>query len=76
LVSLSASVRSQVENKEKLVLSKEEGGRWALEHLAPQWHPVIQAALQNYRSDRPEITISLAETQAFYHAFVNELAQS
>ncbi len=31
-----------------VVLSKREGGRWALEHLPDRWHPAIQAALHAY----------------------------
>lgn len=34
-----------------LALSKEEGGRWALEHLGPDCQPLIAASLVWYRSE-------------------------
>jgi streptomycin 3"-adenylyltransferase len=33
-----------------LVLSKEQGGVWGMEHLEAGYHPLIQSALQCYRS--------------------------
>ena len=36
-----------------LVLSKQQGGQWALAHLAVQWHPVVRAALQSYTQGAP-----------------------
>ena len=36
-----------------LVLSKQQGGQWALAHLAVQWHPVVRAALQSYTQGVP-----------------------
>jgi hypothetical protein len=35
---------------EGTVASKEEGGLWALDHLPPQYHPLIQKTLDIYRS--------------------------
>ena len=39
--------------QEGLVLSKKEGGEWALKHLPPAHHPLIRAALADYESDEP-----------------------
>ena len=36
---------------ERKVLSKREGGEWALEHLPEEYHPLIRAALADYGSD-------------------------
>ena len=33
-----------------LVLSKEQGGVWGMEHLEAGYHPLIQSTLQCYRS--------------------------
>lgn len=38
---------------ETRVYSKEEGALWALDALAPQYHPTINAALAIYRADMP-----------------------
>ena len=34
-----------------LVLSKKEGGEWALRNLPPEYHPLIQLALDDYEGD-------------------------
>ena len=39
--------------QEGLVLSKKEGGEWALKHLPPAHHPLIRTALADYESDEP-----------------------
>lgn len=39
--------------RQGLVLSKQQGGQWALAHLAVQWHPVVRAALQSYTQGAP-----------------------
>ncbi len=36
--------------REKKVLSKKEGGAWGLENLPEKYHPLIQAALDEYES--------------------------
>ena len=36
--------------KEKKVLSKQEGGAWALEHLPVKYHPLIRSALHEYEN--------------------------
>lgn len=38
--------------KEKLILSKEQGGIWGLKKLPPVYTPVIEGALKNYTDDR------------------------
>lgn len=39
--------------QDKLITSKVEGGTWALTHLDPQFHVLIQQALDGYQSDEP-----------------------
>ena len=34
--------------KEKRILSKQEGGKWGLNHLPEEYHPLIRAALREY----------------------------
>lgn len=41
--------------KDGLYLSKEKGGRWGMEHLPAEYHPVIAQALQCYSSDKDMI---------------------
>ena len=41
--------------KDGLYLSKEKGGRWGMEHLPSEYHPVIAQALQCYSSDKDMI---------------------
>lgn len=38
---------------ENAVLSKEQGGRWGLQHLPEHHHPLLRAALAAYRGERP-----------------------
>lgn len=38
--------------RDGLILSKEQGGRWGIGHLPASYHPVIQAALDDYCSDQ------------------------
>ena len=40
--------------EEGLILSKSEGGDWALEHLPEQYHPLILDALREY-ADNAEV---------------------
>ncbi len=40
---------------EGLVVSKEEGGQWALRHGADTWHPMIRAALASYATGAPAL---------------------
>lgn len=34
--------------KEEVVLSKKEGGEWAVDHLPAEFHPLIRDALKEY----------------------------
>ncbi|MBR4395057.1 MAG: DUF4111 domain-containing protein [Eubacteriaceae bacterium] len=34
--------------EEGLVLSKKEGGEWAIDHLPEEYHPLIRAAMREY----------------------------
>jgi streptomycin 3"-adenylyltransferase len=34
--------------REKLVLSKKEGGKWSLDNLPEEYHPLINEALKEY----------------------------
>ena len=51
--------------RQSLVLSKQEGGQWGLEHLPAQHHPLIQQALRCYASD---ISMVADETAALAFA--------
>ena len=53
--------------KEGLVLSKKEGGNWALEHLPAEYHPLIADAMREY-SESAEIVYDdvLAKCYAEY----------
>jgi GNAT superfamily N-acetyltransferase len=46
------------------VPSKEEGGRWALQHLPPVHRPLVERALTCYRSDAP---VSEAQRRSHGH---------
>ena len=37
--------------REGLVLSKAEGGQWALENIPSEYHGIVKAALAEYDSD-------------------------
>ncbi|MFQ7159857.1 MAG: DUF4111 domain-containing protein [Ruthenibacterium sp.] len=50
--------------RQGLVLSKQQGGEWALAHLPPQWHPVVRAALQGYLYGAP-FCAPAGQAQAF-----------
>ena len=53
--------------EEKLVLSKKEGGDWALRHLPSEYHPLIMDAMREY-SESAEIVYNdiLAKRYAEY----------
>ncbi|MBR5730999.1 MAG: DUF4111 domain-containing protein [Firmicutes bacterium] len=54
-------------NEEGLVLSKKEGGEWALAHLPGEHHPLIQTALREYtRGEDPEYDGECAKRYADY----------
>ena len=51
--------------KEKKVMSKQEGGTWALKHLPEAYHPLIRTALQEYqRGDDVRYDPSIARKYA------------
>ena len=41
--------------KESLILSKKEGGEWALRNLPKDYHELIESALEEYSTDTPGI---------------------
>jgi len=52
--------------KDNLYLSKKEGGEWGIRHLPPEYHPLIQDALDCYATDKNmkfhrETAVSFAE---------------
>ena len=52
--------------REELILSKKEGGAWALEHLPAEFHPLIRAALNEYTRGEdqaydPELSVRYAD---------------
>ena len=58
--------------KEGLVLSKKEGGDWALEHLPPEYHPLIADALREY-SESAEIVYDDILAKRYAEYVINEL---
>jgi len=46
------------------IRSKDEGGEWALAHVAPRWHDVIRWALARYRG-APGLDVTPADAEAF-----------
>lgn len=54
--------------KSDLILSKKQGGEWALENLSAQYHTLISNALQNYLSGN-EMDLDLVEAQRFADYF-------
>ena len=60
--------------KEGLVLSKKEGGTWALEHLPAEYHPLIADALREY-SESAEIVYDDILAKRYAEYVINELKQ-
>ncbi|MBR6295562.1 MAG: DUF4111 domain-containing protein [Treponema sp.] len=53
--------------KEGLVLSKREGGEWALKNLPPDFAPLLESALEEYRGDSfSGYDLSLAKRYAVF----------
>ena len=53
--------------EEGLILSKKEGGAWALDRLPPEYHPLIRDALQEYTQSVPVVyDAALAKQYAAY----------
>ena len=66
---------------EGLILSKDEGGVWALSWLPPEFHPLIALALDIYRGDAEEVasgdassSLLRAEHLASFAAYVTNRA--
>ena len=60
-----------------LVASKAEGGRWGLAHLPEQYHPIIQAALDEYTASGSARLVDLKLLKQFgqyAHAVIHRLA--
>ena len=63
--------------RDKSVLSKEEGGRWALANLPAGFHKTIIVALDEYRSGRNEQSRLPQENLADFSAFMkNEIGRA
>ena len=60
--------------KEGLVLSKKEGGDWALEHLPVEYRPLIADALREY-SESAEIVYNDALARRYAEYAIGELKQ-
>ena len=60
--------------KEGLVLSKKEGGDWALEHLPTEYHPLIADALREY-SESAEIVYDDILAKRYAEYVIRELKQ-
>ena len=53
--------------KDGVILSKKEGGEWALANLPVEYHPLIEAALKEYADAAPvEYNFELAKQYARY----------
>lgn len=49
---------------DNLITSKKQGGEWALEHLAPDYHDLISNALQSYATGN-DMSVDEMEAQGF-----------
>ena len=61
--------------QEGLVLSKQEGGAWGLEHLPEAHHPLIRHALDCYASDQP-MTVDEAAAVSFAEEMLRRIRQA
>ena len=50
--------------EDRLVLSKKEGGEWAINHLPSEYHPLIEDALREY-SESAEVVYDKALAQSY-----------
>lgn len=55
------------------VLSKQSGGEWALDALAPRWHIVVRSALSAYTHGQP-VCIDEKESAAFCEQLLSQIA--
>lgn len=60
--------------KEGLILSKKEGGEWALGHLPPEYHPLITNALREY-SENAEIVYDEVRAKRYAEYMIRQLTQ-
>ena len=51
--------------RDRLVTSKREGGRWALEHLEPRFHDLVHSALEASQSGAPFLPVPDSDLTAF-----------
>ncbi|MFR1435640.1 MAG: DUF4111 domain-containing protein [Acutalibacteraceae bacterium] len=61
--------------QEKRVLSKEQGGRWALQNLPAVYVPMIAAALEHYRTGNP-FSAGIPAAQRFFADMMPALTAS
>ena len=59
-----------------LITSKREGGRWALEALPSDYHPVIREALKEYAVSGTARSVDCQQLKAFAHYAHNIIEQS
>ena len=60
--------------KNDLIVSKKQGGEWALQSLPSQYHPLISLALQSYASG-DDIEIDQTEAQKFADGMLRMLKE-
>ena len=60
--------------EEKLVLSKKEGGDWALRNLPPEYHPLIMDAMREY-SESAEVVYDSALARRYAEYVSGRIAQ-
>jgi streptomycin 3"-adenylyltransferase len=58
------------------VLSKAEGGRWALENLSARFHPVIEGALDEYLNSGNESRLPEEQLARFAVFMKNEIRRA
>lgn len=61
--------------QEELVLSKQEGGAWGLEHLPKAHHPLIRHALECYAGDLP-MPVDEAAAVSFAEEMLRSIGQA
>jgi streptomycin 3"-adenylyltransferase len=57
-----------------LVLSKQEGGNWGLEHIPEKYHPLIRCALEHYSSGKSAVW-SRSDAQEFAGYMISKITQ-
>ncbi len=59
--------------KEQLVLSKKEGGEWAIKNLPQDYQPLIRDALREY-SDGSDVTYDLSATKVYAKYMIDQIS--